>query len=433
MIRQNLKASLPSFHLKASLPSFMLLLCPLVLLTTGCSKKADDAENAKDTASDEVITGYLIENADKYVELGDYRGMEVIRDVYPVTDEDVEGEIYGRLQEEAEWTESADPVEDGDLLTLKLGWAVDGGASGTEDDYDFELGMWEYGEEFDSQFYNHKAGDTLQFTTTFEDDIWQDDWAGNTVSFDIQIKSVQRPSYPELTEEYVKEKGYDSIDAYNDAVRAELESEFETSSEQAAMDNALQQAMALSTFKDDFPQELYDAVADVVHTSHELDAQEWGMTPQEYYEMFGITDEIIQDEIVSDVQTKLFVSALYKAEDMQLTQSGYQDYISYLLTLEDYAFYEDAAGLEATIGKENLIWSAYTYNAQKFLYEQAKITEEIFDYTLEDLEVPEDPDADMGEVIIGLEDEYLEDDGEYPEDDGEFTDDSEFTDDGEDG
>ena len=388
---------------------YALFLIPLVILTAGCSKKADEPE-----ASGQTVTGYLIEDAEKYVTLGDYHDMEVIKEIYPVSDDDVDGEIYARQQEETAWVESSDPIADGDLLTLDITWTAEGGQPQTEQDYAFELGMWEYGEDFDNQFYDHRTGDSLQFTITFEDDIWQEDWAGKTISFDILIKIVQTPEFPELTDAYAKEKGFDSMDAYKEAVREQLEKEYESTSTQIAMDSALQEAIDLSSFRDSFPKDLYDAVADAVHTAHELEAQEWDMLPQDYYDMFGLTDDMIQSEIEADVKTKLFVSALYKAENMQLTENAYQDYLSYLLTQEDYAFYENAKGLEDAYGKENMIWSAYTWYAQKFLYDQAKITEEVFDYTYEDLAVPDDPDADIGEVVFGIEDGYLEsDDEEY--------------------
>lgn len=95
----------------------MLALC-LALTATACGSSKDTTDTAADTAKTqeniedkkaEVGTGRLVsvENVDKYITIGEYKGLILDNTVSAITDEDVQVQINEDLQDKAE------PVSDG--------------------------------------------------------------------------------------------------------------------------------------------------------------------------------------------------------------------------------------------------------------------------------------------------------------------------------
>lgn len=75
--------------------------------------------------------------------------------------------------------------------------------------------------DFENAVIGLKAGEAKSFEMTFPEDYFSKDLAGQTVSFDITIKSVSEPVLPELDAEFAKTLGVEDGDTAK--MRLEIE------------------------------------------------------------------------------------------------------------------------------------------------------------------------------------------------------------------
>lgn len=176
-------------------------------------------------------------NYSKYVELGEYMGIEYTENVTEVTEADIQSQLdsfVDSLAEEEDITDRA--IEDGDIANIDFVGTIDGeefdGGSGTS--YDLTIGSGSFIDGFESGLVGHNIGEEVSLDLTFPED-YAEDLAGKDVNFAVTINSIKVRTVPELTDALVKENtDYDTIDAYKDSIREELE----TSNKESAASEA---------------------------------------------------------------------------------------------------------------------------------------------------------------------------------------------------
>ncbi len=323
---------------------------------------------------------YLIKDAADYVTLGDYAGISLEKTVYEITDDMVQERIEEDLGMYAKEVKEDRPAQEGDTVYGNLTYVVQGKDEPyEEEDFFLTIGYEEYGAEFDEKITGASRGDTLEFSISYPEDSEIMEWAGNTVGFVFQVIGVYSMDVPEYTEEFVKDTlGYGSVEEYEAYVREMLAGEYEESSYADAVDTLFDEAVARTEFKE-YPQELYDTCREEImgfYTSFGgTDSEE------EVYDMFGITEEDINEEVLATVNRRLLVSAYCLANEIEVTED---EYVSYLE--ENAALYGEpsAASFESIYGRDSLVWTMYESRFTEELYEQADITEIPYDLSMEE-------------------------------------------------
>lgn len=183
----------------------------------------------------------------KYVELGEYKGIEYTKTVAEVTDENIQERLdsfVSGLSESEDITDRA--VEDGDIANIDFVGTMDGEEfeGGSGEGYDLTIGSDTFIEGFESGLIGHNIGEEVSLDLTFPDDYNSEDLAGKDVNFKVTINSISVENTPELTDALVKENtDYDTIDAYKDSIREELEASNEESAEQQAKSDIFNKAV----------------------------------------------------------------------------------------------------------------------------------------------------------------------------------------------
>lgn len=174
----------------------------------------------------------------KYVELGEYKGIEYTKTVAEVTNENIQERLdsfVSGLSKSEDITDRA--VEDGDIANIDFVGTMDGKEfeGGSGEGYDLTIGSNTFIEGFESGLIGHNIGEEVSLDLTFPDDYNSEDLAGKDVNFKVKINSISVENTPELTDALVKENtDYDTIDAYKESIREELETSNEESAEQQA-------------------------------------------------------------------------------------------------------------------------------------------------------------------------------------------------------
>lgn len=363
----------------------------------------DDEEETEAELEPITPSDYLVANASQYVTLGDLEGIEVTKYVYEITDDMVQEYVQYDLDMYSEEIDVDRASQTDDIVYVDLTSSIQGSdeEAYTESTY-FTLGYEEYGAEFDENLTGVKPGDQVTFTITFDDTIWIEEWIDQTVDFTADITAVSEINVPEYNEEFVQEyTDYDTIEEYEESLRASLESEYEDISYSDVIDALFETAVANSEFSS-YPQELYDSCKAEILSFYAAFAGT--DDEEEIFELFGMTEDDIKADVEYYVYRRLLVSALCEANDIEVTQ---EDYFTYLEDNAPYYDYDSAAEFESDYTRETLVWSLYESAAADLLYESANVTEEIYDETLY-----YDEEYDDESYVEGEEIEVIEDDEE---------------------
>lgn len=175
----------------------------------------------------------------KYVELGDYKGIEYTMDVAEVTDDQVNQQIDSFLDGLAETEEVTDrAVEDGDTVNIDFKGTKDGEEfeGGSSEGYDLVIGSGSFIDGFEDGLIGHEIGDEVSLDLTFPEEYPQnEDLAGQDVNFKVTINSISVKNTPELTDKVVADNtDYDNVEDYKASVRKSLEDSNKSSAEQQA-------------------------------------------------------------------------------------------------------------------------------------------------------------------------------------------------------
>lgn len=348
---------------------------------------------------------YLVENIDEYVTLGEVSGLPVTQYTYEATDDIVKDRIDMEVSSYSEEKEVDRESKAGDVIYADITSSVQGDADSeyTESTY-ITLGDEEYGPEFDKEMTGVSTGDTLEFSVAFDDDIWMEDWMGQTVDFKVSVTSICEVNTPEYNDDFVAANTeYKTTEEYEAFLREQIDSENAQTSYTDAVEELYITAESDAVFSG-YPQELYDLCKEEVLSFYSTFANT--TEESEIYEMFGLTEEDIETEVLAMVNRRLIASAICEKNNLEITEEEYNAYVS------DYAAYygyEDAAQFEQDNSRPTLVWSLFESKAGDYLYENAKITEEAYvadefdDLDIEEIDVTEletsEPDSEISDGV----------------------------------
>lgn len=183
----------------------------------------------------------------KYVELGDYKGIEYTLDIAEVTDEDIDSEIDSFLSGLTETEEITDrAVKDGDTVNIDYVGTKDGEAfdGGTAEGYELVIGSGSFIDGFEDGLIGHEIGEEVSLDLTFPEDYQSEDLAGQEVNFAVTINSISVSTVPTLSDKLVADNTeYDTINAYKESIRKNLQESNEESAKQQAKSDVFNQVV----------------------------------------------------------------------------------------------------------------------------------------------------------------------------------------------
>ncbi len=166
------------------------------------------------------------------VKIGAYKGLEIKKYEYNVTDEDVTKEVNKILAREAKEVDVTDrPCQSGDTVNIDFSGSVDGEkfAGGTAEGYDLELGSGAFIPGFEEQVEGMKIGEERNITVKFPADYQAENLRNKDAQFEIKLHSIKGKELPELTDEFVKKHaGSETVAEYTERVKTRLEKQAES-------------------------------------------------------------------------------------------------------------------------------------------------------------------------------------------------------------
>ncbi len=196
------------------------------------------------------------------IELKKYKGIELTRDKYVVTDQLVENNIEQLRKERAEISAIDGPVAEGNLVKVDMQELDESGApivGRKYSDVEFKVGEGRFDKDIEMQLIGVKKGETKRVEKVYPEDFPQKEFAGKKELYDITVKEIFEEKLPELNDEFVQELGDESLKTVDDLkkrIRENLEQRYKDEANARLEDDLIQTLLSENPF--DVPQSMVE-------------------------------------------------------------------------------------------------------------------------------------------------------------------------------
>ncbi len=257
------------------------------------------------------------------VVLGEYKGIEIEKIDYTVTEEDVDKDIEATRKKNARLITVDDKaVATGDIAVIDFEGFVDGKPfdGGKGENHELEIGSGTFIPGFEDQLIGAKAGDLVDVNVTFPEDYHAKELAGEDALFKVTVKEVKIRELPELDDDFASEVSeFDTMNEFRADVRKKLEAAAENKAKAETEDKVVEVAVKNAEFE--VPDAMVEAQIDNNVRDFEQRMAYQGMNIDLYMQYTGQTmeqfREQFRDRARKQIEGSLVIEAIMKKEGIE--------------------------------------------------------------------------------------------------------------------
>ena len=260
------------------------------------------------------------------VEIKDYFGIKVEKEVATVTDEDLNREIEmvrERNSREIDVTDRA--AELGDTTVIDFEGFCDGvafeGGKGT--DYALKLGSGSFIPGFEEQIVGKNIDEEFDVNVTFPEEYHAADLAGKPAVFKVKIHAITKVELPELDDEFAKDiSEFDTLDEYKADLKAKLEKRNEATAT-AAMEDKLVEAL-IEKLEADIPEPMFIAETENFVRDYDTRLRSQGLDLNTYFKYTGMNLDALREQMrpqaERQVKARLALEKIAALENVEVSE-----------------------------------------------------------------------------------------------------------------
>ena len=261
------------------------------------------------------------------VKLGEYKGIEVEKLDTTVTDEDVDNEIKGLQEKQAELVVKEEgKAELGDTVVMDFEGFVDDEAfeGGKADNYSLELGSGQFIPGFEEQLVGLGTGESKDVEVSFPEEYHATELAGKPAVFKVTLHEIKGKELPELDDEFAKDVDdeVETLDALKEKIKSRLEHDKKHQEEHHIQDTVVEKATAASEI--DVPEIMFENEVDRMLQEFEQRLQMQGMNLELYFQFSGQNEQALRDQMKEEAEQRvrgsLTLEAIGKAENIEASE-----------------------------------------------------------------------------------------------------------------
>lgn len=276
------------------------------------------------TGEEFVITFF----ADVYPEvtLGNYKGVEVEKETFEMTDEVLNKEIEAMLDAKSTLVDAPEghKAEMGNTVDLAFEGFIEGVAfdGGKADSHQLKLGSKMFIDTFEEQLVGYTVGQEGEVNVTFPKEYHAANLAGKPATFKVKINAIKLPQKPELNDEFAKNAGFESVEDLKTKKAEEIKSREEARVKNMFIGKLIQKIVSDS--KMDIPKSMVFREVEnrIFEMNEQLKMQ--GLTYEKYLSMVGLTQEQSFNQLapmaLNKIQVDLVLEAIAKAENISVSE-----------------------------------------------------------------------------------------------------------------
>ena len=284
---------------------------------------------------------------DKYITVGEYKGLTYDKVKVTVSKEEVDQEIQNRVNAAAKTeTVKKGKVKDGDTISVDYVGKIDGKEfeGGSAKNTSITIGTTSMIDGFTDGLIGKKVGDEVELNLKFPEDYQAKDVAGKDVVFTVKINSKQVTKTPEYDEEFVKNNtDYKSKDEFEKAIKKDLKDQKQESA-QAEVKNTLWNQVVEGSKVKKYPKKQLAYENEQLIERYKKTAKSYGVEWKDFLEQYmQMSEEDFAKQAKSYaktvVQQKLVMHYIAKKEGLKVSKNEYKKYLKDLL--KDAGFTEE--------------------------------------------------------------------------------------------
>ena len=285
-IQPEIEKALKKLKKDVSMPGFRKGKIPLDIIRTRYTKNVEPEvyenlinENFKEIIKSDkynIISSGIIKSMDRQtggpleaviefqvapkIELTKIDNLQVTKEIREVTDQDVEATLENMRKRYAVIKQVEDGAQDGHFISADLQELDRSGVPivGKKiTDRQFQLGSGNFGDKFESQLTEVKAGDVRSVEVVYQNQPGQE----VTEYYQVEVKKVEEEILPELDDEFAKSIGeYETIDQLIESIREHLTNTLEKQSREKLRQDLIDELIKNNMF--DLPPLMIDDYLD---------------------------------------------------------------------------------------------------------------------------------------------------------------------------
>ena len=256
-------------------------------------------------------------------ELGKYKGVEIKKIEYNVTDEDIEHEL-NHMQEHNSRLISIEnrPVEKGDIATIDFEGFVDGKAfeGGKAQNHDLEIGSNTFIPGFEDQIIGMKIDEEKDINVKFPDEYFSKDLAGKDATFKVKLHEIKKKELPKLDDEFAKDVSeFDTLEELKTSIKEKKQKQNDEKAKYETQDAIIKEVC--KNMKVEIPSGMIEMEVENMMKDIEQRLSYQGLKLEQYLQMMGKTKEDMQKEYepqaIEGIKSRLALEAVIKKEKIE--------------------------------------------------------------------------------------------------------------------
>ncbi|HHU49534.1 MAG TPA: trigger factor [Clostridiales bacterium] len=260
------------------------------------------------------------------VELGQYKGIEIEKVEYTVSDDEVEHQLEHIAEENARWIIIENRgVQNGDLVTLDYAGTIDGEVfeGGTAEKQTLEIGSGRFIPGFEEQLIGLNLEEEKDITVTFPEDYHAEDLKGREAVFHVKIHEIKEKELPVLDDEFAKDVSeFSTLEEYKEDLKRKLQESADQNVRNMMEDQLV--TRITENAKVDIPDVMVENEIDSMLQDMEMRLRYSGMNMEKYLQMSNTSIEEFRaqykDSAYNRVKKQLVLEAVSKAEGIEVTE-----------------------------------------------------------------------------------------------------------------
>ncbi len=289
------------------------------------------------------------------VKLGEYKGIEVAKQVVEVTDAEVDAEVDKlRDQNARSITIEDQPVQDKDIIKLDYEGSVDGVPfeGGKAEDAELVIGSHTFIDNFEEQLIGMNIGDEKEINVTFPEEYHAENLKGKAAVFKCKINAITRKELPEADDEFAQEVSeFDTLAEFKEDMKKKLLESKQKETDRIIEDEAIDKLIQSSEM--DVPDGMVDNEARHLAEDFAQRIQGQGMPFEQYLKYTGMDAKMfinqMKPQALKRIQSRLVLEAVVKAENIEITPEEVD--MEFTTLSEQYKMEKDKIK-EMIVGKE---------------------------------------------------------------------------------
>lgn len=353
--------------MKGYVKRLMVLTLALMFVLGGCAKGDDKGTTSAGgtteapTEAETLAPPVVIEDITEYVTLGQYKGVEVVKESAEVTEKDIEDAINSVLDYCTDYEQIKEgTVAEGDTVGIDYVGKLDGVAfEGGTGSSDLEIGSGSFIDGFEEGLIGVKIGETVDLNLTFPEVYERNpDLAGKAVVFTVTVnyKLGTEKVRPEFDQELAEKLDFDSVEEMRENIvktvteqkKSEVESDYIMNIWDTVIKNCeiKKHDGIYNEYYDNFISQYESMAAQYGTTLENLIKNYYGMEYEEF-EKYAV------EYATACMNQELVCRAIAVNEKMAVTDEEYAEALAEYFK-EYSSHFEDEAALETFYGKDRL-------------------------------------------------------------------------------